>query len=642
MKKLQDELRKKKINTLNKNTLNNALKKNQGPKNKIVLLFVIVSLLFLSTVLYDRTTQPEQVSISEIAAGVRNKTIKSIDVKGNTVTATKINNTEQTARKAAQGTLSEELERFGVTPEEFAIIGYTEEGATKLETIGGFVLPLLPALLLIGLLIWFIFKGAQRGAGQMFNFSQSKAKLSGGRQGKKQSIKFKDVAGEEEAIEELKEVVDFLKTPKKFRDMGAKIPRGVMLMGPPGTGKTLLARAVSGEAGVPFYSISGSEFVEMFVGVGAARVRDLFQSAKKTAPSIIFIDEIDAVGRLRGIGMGGGNDEREQTLNQILSEMDGFDQSSNVIVVAATNRPDVLDPALLRPGRFDRRILIDLPDIQARKNIFELHIKGKPVAKNLNLELLAARTPGFSGADLANIINEAAIFAARRNKTKVEQQDLYDAVEKVLLGPERKTRVSIQKDKEIAAFHEAGHALVASILPDSDPVHKISIISRGRAGGYTLKLPERERSFRTMREFKAELAVMLGGYAAEELTFKELTTGSSDDLKKASALARQIVTQFGMSKKLGPTVFGERDEAIYLGRSTAERKNYSEKIAQVIDSEVQDLINEARDTATKIIKTNNKKLKEVANILLEKETLEKEEFDEIMGIGKKEPVKDKD
>ena len=384
---------------------------------------------------------------------------------------------------------------------------------------------------------------------------------------------------------------------------------------------------------MPFYSISGSEFVEMFVGIGAARVRDLFENAKKTSPSIIFIDEIDAVGRLRGAGLGGGNDEREQTLNQILSEMDGFEQGTNVIVIAATNRPDVLDPALLRPGRFDRRVLIDLPDIKGRQDILTLHTKDKPMQKSVNLKSLATRTPGFSGADLANLVNEAAIFAARRNKKHIEQQDLYDAIEKVLLGPERKTRVYTKRDKETAAFHEAGHALVATLLKHSDPVHKISIISRGRAGGYTLKLPETERSFKTFKEFEAELAVMLGGYAAEECVFKELTTGASNDLEKASDLARRLVMRYGMSKKLGPVVFGERDEAVFLGKEISERRNYSEHIAQTIDQEVKKFITDAHTTARQLIHKNKAQLDKIAQALLEKETLEKEEFDKLMNVS---------
>ncbi len=627
MKKLKTKVQRKKWHTA-KNSF--KLKGKGNTKNKLVLFLIISTLLFSSTLIYDDQDKPEQTDLGTVAQEIKKGKVKSIDIKNNNLIITKTDDTKQESKKEPSATLTEELERFGVTSKELSSIIITIKGPTGWESLGRIIIPILPVFILLGILLWFMLRGAKQGAGQIFSFGQSKAKMSGGKQGKKQDVRFTDVAGEEEAIEELKEVVEFLKFPKKFLDMGAKIPRGFMLMGPPGTGKTLLARAVSGEAGVPFYSISGSAFVEMFVGVGAARVRDLFQNAKRTAPSIIFIDEIDAVGRVRGSGFGGGSDEREQTLNQILSEMDGFDQSSNVIVVAATNRPDVLDSALLRPGRFDRRILIDLPDIEARKKIIKLHTKGKPMSKDIKIDLIGSRTPGFSGADLANLVNEAAIFAARKNKTTIDQQDMYEAVEKVILGPERKSRVAIQKDKEIAAFHEAGHALVTSILPDGDPVHKISIISRGRAGGYTLKLPDKERSFKTVREFKAELAVMLGGYVAEEITFKEVTTGSSDDLKKATDLARSIVTQFGMSKKLGPVVFGEREESIYLRRPDLEKKNYSEQIAQVIDAEIKSLIIEAQETATDVITKNNKKLKEIADVLLEKETLEKEEFDKIM------------
>ena len=401
-------------------------------------------------------------------------------------------------------------------------------------------------------------------------------------------------------------------------------------MGPPGTGKTLLARAVSGEAGVPFYSISGSEFVEMFVGVGAARVRDLFETAKKNSPALIFIDEIDAVGRLRGAGLGGGNDEREQTLNQILSEMDGFEQNVNVIIIAATNRPDVLDPALLRPGRFDRRIIIDLPDIKTREQILELHAKGKPLASNTNLKELAARTPGFSGADLSNLMNEAAIFATRKKQKTVRQQDLYDAIEKVILGPERKSKVYTMQDKKIAAYHEAGHALVATTLPESDPVHKISIISRGGAGGYTLKVPEEEKSFQTKAHFLAELAVLLSGYAAEELTFKNISTGASDDLKKASDLARRLVTRYGMSSLLGPVTFGDREEMVFLGKELAETRNYSEEIAYKIDNEVATFIKDAHKKAKTILTKHKLKLKQIAEELIKKEVLEKKEFDKLM------------
>ena len=412
--------------------------------------------------------------------------------------------------------------------------------------------------------------------------------------------------------------------------MGARIPRGVLLMGAPGTGKTLLARAVSGEAGVPFFSISGSEFVEMFVGVGAARVRDLFETAKKNSPSIIFIDEIDAVGRLRGSGIGGGHDEREQTLNQILSEMDGFERETNVIVIAATNRPDVLDPALLRPGRFDRHVIIDEPDIEARLQILKIHSKGKPLAKNINMRMVAQRTPGFSGADLANIMNEAAILAASNNQKTILQNDLFQSIEKVLLGPERKSRAYTEKERKITAYHEAGHAVVAHTLPHIDPVHKISIISRGKSAGYTLKLPTEDKHFRSKVEFIEELAVMLGGYAAEKKIFDDLTTGASNDLQNASELARKMITQYGMSDALGPVTFGEREEMIFLGKEIAHSKNYSEAIAVKIDNEVTRLITNALKTAQNIIKQKSKKLEKIARVLLKKETIEKVEFQKLM------------
>ncbi len=613
----------------------------QLQKNIIIVILTLVFIIAGSAIFFNSREEAETIALTEVASQIKEGKVKKIESQNNDLTIIKHDDSKQKSTILSKDSLLEDLERLGVTPEQLESLSIEAKGASGWSKAYPILFSLLPPLLLIGLLLWFILRGAQRGANQAFSFGQAKAKMFGGAQGKKQNVTFKDVAGEQEAIEELKEIVDFLKTPKKFLSMGARIPRGVMLMGPPGTGKTLLARAVSGEANVPFYSISGSEFVEMFVGVGAARVRDLFENAKKTAPSIIFIDEIDAVGRLRGAGLGGGNDEREQTLNQILSEMDGFEQGSNIIVIAATNRPDVLDPALLRPGRFDRRILIDLPYIRAREEILKLHIKGKPVSSKVNAKLIAARTPGFSGADLFNLVNEAAIFAARYNKKEIDQQDMYDAMEKVLLGPERKTRVYTKKDKETAAFHEAGHALVTSILPASDPVHKISIIPRGRAGGYTLKLPEVEKSFITFSEFEADMAVMLGGYAAEEITFNELTTGASDDLKKASELARRIITRYGMSKKLGPVVFGERDETVFLGKEISERRNYSENIAKTIDEEVKRLIDEAHSKAREVIKENNAKLQKIAKELLEKETIEKEEFEKIMGIESKTEIDDK-
>jgi cell division protease FtsH len=442
---------------------------------------------------------------------------------------------------------------------------------------------------------------------------------------------FRDVAGLLEAKEEVAEVVEFLKDPKKFKKLGARIPRGVLLVGSPGTGKTLLAKAVANEASVPFFFVSGSEFVEMFVGVGANRVRDTFELAKKTAPSIIFVDEIDAVGRQRGAGMGGGHDEREQTLNQILVEMDGFDTDDAVIVMAATNRPDILDPALLRPGRFDRRIILDEPSLNDRLAILEIHAADKPLAKGVNLRVIAERTPGFTGADLENLLNEGAILAARKNQKEILQEDLGNAVEKVMLGPERRSHVLSKEEKKITAYHEAGHALVAASLPHADPVHKVSIISRGRAGGYTLKLPSEDKHMRSRSEFESELAVLLGGYTAEKMVFKEMTTGASNDLKVASDLARKMVTQYGMSEKLGPVTFGEQNEMVFLGKDFGSEKNYSETIAFTIDQEISRLISGAVKRAKDILAKKVDTLHRIAKTLIEKETLEQQEFYALIG-----------
>jgi cell division protease FtsH len=484
-------------------------------------------------------------------------------------------------------------------------------------------------ILPLGIIIFiFMFLGKgnkQGGPGQIFNFSQANLKQF---LPNKDSIKFKNVAGLKEAKEELYEIVEFLKTPKKFTDLGAKIPRGVLLMGAPGTGKTLLARAVAGESGVPFFYISGSEFVEMFVGVGSARTKSAFAIAKKSAPSILFIDEIDAIGRERGSGIGGGQDEREQTLNQILVEMDGFDKDTHVIVMAATNRPDVLDQALLRPGRFDRRIFLDLPDKEERKQILKIHLDNKKFDDKIDLNKIAARTPGFSGADLENLINEGTILAARRNKKKVEEEDLLESIEKVMMGPERKSHVVNKNEKEITAYHEAGHALLAAILPNANPVHKISILPRGMAGGYTLQLPEEDRSLKTKSEFLDELIVYLGGYATEEKQFGEVSTGSSNDLKVASNSARAYVTKYGMSK-LGPISF-IGDESVFLGREMATRKICSEDMAARIDEEVNRLILDALKKAEALIAKNFDKIEKVAKVLLEKEILEKDEFYELI------------
>src|SRR3989339_95412 len=477
-----------------------------------------------------------------------------------------------------------------------------------------------------------VIRGGQGANSKAMMFGQSQAKESGNDPNKR--VTFKDVAGVKEAKEELKEIVEFLKFPKKFLDLGAKIPKGVLLLGSPGTGKTLLARATSGEAGVPFFHISGSEFVEMFVGVGASRVRDLFKKAKKNTPCIVFIDEIDAVGRKRGAGLGGSHDEREQTLNQILVEMDGFDQNINIIVMAATNRPDVLDSALLRPGRFDRQVVLDNPDIADREAILKIHARKKPLAKDVSLRKIAERTPGFSGADLANILNEGAILTARRNKKIITMDELFESIEKVMLGPERKSRVITVKEKKITAYHEGGHAIVAHFLPNADPVHKISIIARGRAGGYTVKLPTEDKHMYTKREYIDEIAVLLGGYLTEKEIFGEVTTGATSDLRRATSIARRLITDYGMSEKIGPRTFGEKEEMIFLGREIHEQKDYSEKIAEQIDEEIAGFIKLAEGKAKEIIKSKKDVLEKVVARLLKTETIEREEFEHLVGKKK--------
>jgi cell division protease FtsH len=490
---------------------------------------------------------------------------------------------------------------------------------------GGIILSFLP-LLLFGVLLFFLFRSARGANTQAFNFGKSRARLSSG---SKSTVTFADVAGVDEAKGELQEIVEFLKSPQKFQALGARIPRGVLLIGPPGCGKTLIAKAVAGEAGVPFYSISGSEFVEMFVGVGASRVRDLFDQAKRTTPCIVFVDEIDAVGRHRGVGLGGGHDEREQTLNQILVEMDGFDTNTNIIVLAATNRPDILDPALLRPGRFDRNVVIALPDINGRKAILSVHAKGKPVAKDASFDVIAKQTPGFSGADLANVINEAAILSARRDLKEIGTKELEDSIDRVIAGPERKGHIISQKEKEVFAYHESGHALAAKMLPNADPVHKISIVARGMFGGWTKFLPE-DRHVRTRSQFEDELVVMLAGRTAEEVAIGDVSTGAHNDLDRATNLARQMVTEYGMSDKLGPRTYGKREEMIFLGREIHEQRNYSEKVALQIDQEVNALIQRAHETARKILAENKGRLKLIAERLVAVETIDDEAFNELM------------
>lgn len=489
---------------------------------------------------------------------------------------------------------------------------------------------ILPMLLLIG--VWFfIMQQTQGGGNRVMSFGKSRAKLH---TEDKIKVTFADVAGADEAKQELEEVVEFLKHPKKFNDLGARIPKGVLLFGPPGTGKTLLARAVAGEAGVPFFSISGSDFVEMFVGVGASRVRDLFEQAKKSAPCIVFIDEIDAVGRQRGAGLGGGHDEREQTLNQLLVEMDGFGVNEGIIIIAATNRPDILDPALLRPGRFDRQIVVDKPDVKGRGEILKVHTRGKPIAKGVVLEVLARRTPGFTGADLSNLVNEAALLAARRNKKRIEMAEMEEAVERVVAGPERKSKVISDKEKKLTAYHEAGHALVGMMLTHTDPVHKVSIIPRGRAGGYTLMLPKEDRYYATRSELLDQLKTLLGGRVAESLVLGEISTGAQNDLERATELVRKMITEFGMSEVLGPITFGRRQEQVFLGRDISRDRNYSEEVASSIDREVRRLIEDAYAKTEEMLKQHIDKLHLVATVLLERETLEGEQLDQLLKTGK--------
>ncbi len=489
---------------------------------------------------------------------------------------------------------------------------------------------LLPMLLLIG--VWFfIMQQTQGGGNRVMSFGKSRAKMYGDDRVK---VSFSDVAGADESKQELEEVVEFLKHPKKFNELGARIPKGVLLFGPPGTGKTLLAKAVAGEAGVPFFSISGSDFVEMFVGVGASRVRDLFEQAKKSAPCIVFIDEIDAVGRQRGAGLGGGHDEREQTLNQLLVEMDGFGVNEGIIIIAATNRPDILDPALLRPGRFDRQIVVDKPDVKGRSEILKVHVKGKPVDKAADLNILARRTPGFTGADLSNLVNEAALLSARRNKKRIEMSELEESIERVIAGPERKSRVISDNEKKLTAYHEAGHALIGLLLTNTDPVHKVSIIPRGRAGGYTLMLPKEDRYYATRSELLDQIKTLLGGRVAESVVLGEISTGAQNDLERATALARKMICEYGMSEKLGPITFGRRQDQVFLGRDLGRDKDYSEEVAFAIDNEVRMFIEEGYAEAENLLRKNIDKLHLIAEALLEKETLEAADIASLMEKGK--------
>ena len=590
------------------------------------LIFLAIAAVFSA---FQNKKSIEKAGLQAMVAEVKSGQVKSIDVSGDSLLLTLQDGRQQEVKKETGESLASLMSDYQIDPVQMASVAVNVKDQSGMDIFVSSVLPILLPMVLLGVFLFFMMRGMAGANSKAMSFGQSQAKEFNLE--KKEKITFKDVAGAKEAKEELKEVVEFLKFPKKFHDLGARIPRGVLLLGGPGTGKTLMARAVAGEAGVPFFHMSGSEFVEIFVGVGASRVRSLFEKAKKTSPCIIFIDEIDAVGRRRGTGLGGGHDEREQTLNQILVEMDGFETTNNVIVIAATNRPDVLDPALLRPGRFDRRVMIDNPDLKDREAILLVHAQKKPLAKDADLKFVAERTAGFSGADLANVLNEAAILAARQNKKEISMEDLFESIEKVMIGPERRSRVITDKEKKITAYHEAGHALVAHFSTQIDPVQKVSIIARGNAGGYTLKVPLEDRHMHSRSEFVEELAVLLGGHLTEKDVFGEVTTGATSDLRRATALARAMITEYGMSDKLGTRTFGDKEEMVFLGREIHENRDYSEKTAETIDGEVSGLLSLATEQANKIINAHREALEKIVEVLLEKETLEKVEFDALLG-----------
>ncbi len=592
------------------------------------LLLIVLFLAFVFAMFNGLSrSRQENIGLNQLAADIRAGRVAEVTVYENRAVVTYNDGKRVVAYSVSQPEFFTQLTSLGVTPDDL------DPERIKIEIIPpspwgdvlGLIGNLLPLILIVGL-FWVFLRQMQGSNNAALNFGKSRARLI---LHDRPSVTFDDVAGAEEAKEELKEVVEFLRDPQKFRRLGARIPKGVLLVGPPGVGKTLLAKAVAGEAGVPFFSLSGSEFVEMFVGVGASRVRDLFAQARKHAPCIVFLDEIDAVGRQRGAGLGGSHDEREQTLNQLLVEMDGFDTDTNIIVMAATNRPDILDPALLRPGRFDRRIVIDRPDLKGRLAILKVHARGKPLAPDVDLESIARATPGFVGADLENLVNEAAILAARRGKDKITQQELEEAIERVVAGPERKSRVMSEEERRIIAYHEAGHAVVMQALPEADPVHKISIIPRGMAGGYTMSFPEEDRMLVSRKKLFAELVSLLGGRAAEELVFDDITSGAASDLERVTQLARTMVTRFGMSESLAPMTFGKSEGLIFLGRDLHEMRDYSEAVAQRIDEEVQKLVRKAYDKAKAILTQYRDILDRVAQALLEKETLTREEFEAI-------------
>lgn len=609
-------------------------KKPSSPKRSLISYFFSALMIFAILIgLYGALAdiggkKAEVVALSQVARFVQAGEIKTITVNGQDLSIEKTDGTKIKSKKEESTGLVETLGAYGVENTKISAVDITVASPSGFTFFLLNILPFLLPVIVIGFFFWMLTRQAKGAGMQAFTFGQSKARITDPND-KNNKVTFKDVAGVREAKEELKEIVDFLRNPKKFLDIGARIPKGVLLTGAPGTGKTLLARAVAGEASVPFFHLSGSEFVEMFVGVGASRVRDLFKMAKRAAPAIIFVDEIDAVGRVRGTGYGGGNDEREQTLNQILVEMDGFEPNDKVIIMAATNRSDVLDPALLRPGRFDRRVTLDLPDRRDREEILEVHAKKKPLAEDVNLKVVAERTPGFSGADLYSLMNEGAILAARENRKTVAQYDFIRSIEKVMLGPERKSHLMTKKEKEIVAYHEAGHALVASVLPDADPVHKVTIVSRGSAGGYTLKLPLEERKLQSKKEFLDDIAMSLGGYVAEEMVFGDVTTGPSGDLQTLSNLARAMVTRWGMSETIGPRAL-ENDGGRPIFGMGVESKEYSEKMSSVIDAEVEKIIKDAYDRAKEVLTTHRRALDTIAKKLIEVETLEQEEYDTLI------------
>ena len=599
---------------------------NKNIKNIAIFFLMLILLLGIFSFFDSSSKKSTEISVAKLVSQINADQVKNITVTGSKLDITLKDDTTATTHKEVNEPLSDMLKNYGVSSDKIAAIDITIKDENSNNSWWMTILPYILPLFIIIAVVWFMMRQVQGVNNRAMSFGQSGAKMAN----QNNKVTFGDVAGAYEAKEDLKEIVDFLRNPQKFTDVGAKIPRGVLLLGAPGTGKTLLARAVAGEAKVPFFHISGSEFVEMFVGVGASRVRDLFKKAKKASPCLIFIDEIDAVGRQRGAGLGGSHDEREQTLNQMLVEMDGFDNQTNIIVIAATNRPDVLDPALLRPGRFDRQVVIDLPDIKDREEILKIHAKNKPLEEDANLKIVAQRTPGFSGADLANLLNEAAIVAAKKNEKKIKGQNVLDAIERVLLGRERKSHILSDKEKKVTAYHEAGHALISHVLPHSDPVHKVSIISRGRAAGYTINLPDEEKKMTSYSDFVDNMAVLLGGFAAEKIFFDEVTTGASNDLKKVTQMARQMVTQYGMDHKLGPRTFGEKEEMVFLGKEIHERRDYSEKTAEVIDEEISNYIKQALKTAEKTITDHKEKMDKIVAQLIEKETIEKEEFEAIM------------